>query len=95
VGDPGRRVGGGDRGVENGPPGWGEAFEHDGDQGVQEQPAPGQGVATLVAYRQVEGVDPDAGGTELEQPATDMLCEVGVLVVGVDHRDVHALVEVS
>ena len=67
--------------------------QQDRDEGVQEQGTPGEGVGAAVGGRDVEGVDPDAGGAELDGGATDRVAQPEVFVFGVDDRDVYAVVE--
>ena len=95
AGDPGPLVGGHDRLVQGGALGRGglAAAQHR-DDGVQEQGAPGEGVRPGPRRRgQVERVEVDAGGAQVDVRAAGGGGEPGVLVLGVDHPAFGALVQ--
>ena len=92
-GDPDRLVGGDDAPVERRGGGRvGLAAEQHGDEGVDEQGPAGEGVG---AGCEVEGVDPDAGGAEVDVGAADGLGQPAVLVFGVDNRDLDPRVQAT
>ena len=91
---PGRGVGGDDRLVQGGPFGRRRLLpEQHRDEGVQEQRPPGEGVGAAVAGRDVERVEPDAGGAELDGGAADRVGQAQVLVFGVDDRHLDPVVQ--
>ena len=92
-GDPDRLVGGDDAPVERRGGGRvGLVAEQHGDEGVDEQGPAGEGVG---AGCEVEGVDPHAGGAEVDVGAADRLGQAAVLVLGVDNRDLDPRVQAT